>query len=439
MARTRAGLGEQPRLSDYLSAGLLARSCPRDRVERVLAAHGKASERERDLPAYAVVYYVMALALYSGVAYGEVLRCLVEGLDFLRDRAQRLRVPGNSAISQARSRLSWEVMADLAAQGVGPIALSSTRGAWYRGWRVVSLDGTTLEVADEQANARAFGYPGASRGQARCPQLRCVGLLENGTRVFYAAHIGPYGRSEIKLAHEVVAHLDGQTLCLADRAFFGYPLWAAAQATGSHLLWRLKRSNLRRCEQALSDGSYLTTVYPDRKAQRAQAHGLRVRIIEYRLRDMDAAQPAYRLVTTLLDPDQASARELAPLYHQRWEIETAFDELKTHLKGGEIRLRSKTPALVRQEFYGFVLTYFAIRQLIHEAALDRDQDPDRLSFINAVRVLRRKTPLAGAIPPLSSARAGGRPCSWKWPMRRSSPAVACHVRVPYDVKCPGGR
>lgn len=399
MARTRAGLGDQARIADFMSAGILARSCPRDVVDQVLAKHGKTSQRERDLPAYAVVDYVMALCLYAGVAYGEVLRCLVEGLQFLRGPGKTLRLPGKSGISQARSRLSWEVMADLTAQIVRPIALPRTQGAWYQHWRLVSLDGTTLDTADEQANAEVFGYPGCSRGEPACPQLRCVGLLENGTRVLFATEIGAYRDSEITLAHRAVAHLQPDMLCLADRGFFGYALWAAAQAHGSPLLWRLKASNLRTREQALADGSYLTTTYPNPKAKRAGRDGLIVRVIEYRLQGMADTEPDYRLVTTLLDPAQAPAQELAALYPERWEIETAFDELKTHLKGRQIALRSKTPALVRQEFYGFMLTYFAIRQVIHEAALDTDRDPDRLSFINAVRVLQRKTPMSGAIPP----------------------------------------
>ena len=396
MARTKASLGEEPRLADYLSAGVLAKACPRETVDRILQAHGKTSRRQRDLPAYAVVYYVMALALYSGVAYGEVLRCVLEGLQFLRGPGRSLQIPGKSGISQARSRLSWEVMRDLAAEVVQPIAVEQTRGAWYRGLRLVSLDGTTLDVADEKANAQAFGYPGVSRGQAACPQIRCVSLLENGSRVLFGARMAPYATGEISLALDAVKQLDGDMLCLADRNFFGYALWRAAQANGSQLLWRLKKSNLKEREQTLDDGSYLTTVYANAKARRARRGGMGVRIIEYHL---DDSEEIYRLTTTLLDPNQAPAGELAALYHERWQIETALDEFKTHLKGAQVALRSKTPNLVRQEFYGFMLTYFAVRQLIHEAALNADEHPNDLSFIHAVRVIRRKLPMAGAISP----------------------------------------
>ena len=290
-------------------------------------------------------------------------------------------------------------MADLSAEVVRPIATGQTRGAWYQHWRIVSLDGTCFEVADEPANAEAFGYPGVSRGHAACPMLRCVSLLENGTRVLYASQIGPFRVGEVTLAQACVAQLSADSLCLADRGFFGYRLWQAAQETGAQLVWRLKSSNLRQREQDLPDGSYLSTLYPNAKARRANVQGLPVRVIEYRLGEQGDSDPPYRLVTTLLDPEQAPAQELAALYHQRWEIETALGELKTHLKGRHTALRSKTPDLVRQEFYGYLMTYFAIRQVIHEAALHVEREPDRLSFINAVRVLRRKTPASAAISP----------------------------------------
>lgn len=399
MARTKGELGAGPRLSDYLSVGVLARVCPKSRVDRILAARGKTSQRERDLPAYAVVYYVMALSLFMSVAYGEVLRVVMEGLQFLREPGDPARIPGKSGISQARSRLSWEVMADLAAEVIQPVATAQTRGAWYRGLRVVSLDGSTLDVADEADNARVFGYPGVSRGHAAYPQLRFVSLLENGTRVLFGAQMAGCSTGEILLAKQVLPCLAPDMLCLADRSFFGYALWDQAQTTGSQLLWRLKKHAMLPCEQRLSDGSYRSTIYPDPTARRHRRRGLVVRVIEYQLAGVADAEPLYRLLTTLLDEQQAPATELAALYHQRWKIETALDEFKTHLRGRQIILRSKTADLVRQEFHGFLLAYFTVRRLIHDAALSADKDPDDLSFLHAVRVIRRKLPLVAAIPP----------------------------------------
>ena len=160
------------------------------------------------------------------------------------------------------------------------------------------------------------------------------------------------------------------------------------------------KKNLRlRVEQRLPDGSYWSRIYAGERDWRHQANGVRVRVIDYHLQGLAEAEPIYRLVTTVLDPSAAPAQELAALYHERWEIETALDELKTHLRGAQIVLRSKTPDLVRQEFYGLLLAHFAVRGLMHEAALKADEDPDRLSFLHAVRVIRRKLPTYGAIPP----------------------------------------
>ena len=193
-------------------------------------------------------------------------------------------------------------------------------------------------------------------------------------------------------------------LCLADRQFFGHALWGEAAATGADLLWRVKR-NLRLPREArLADGSYLSTIYPGEKDRRHRTTGTRVRVVEYRLEGVADAEPLYRLVTTILDPAAAPAAELAALYHERWEVEGAPAELKTRLRGARMVLRSKTPELVRQEFWGLLLAHFAVRGLMHEAALRADEDPDRLSFLHAVRVVRRKLPLFAALPPSGQAR-----------------------------------
>jgi hypothetical protein len=188
-------------------------------------------------------------------------------------------------------------------------------------------------------------------------------------------------------------------LCLADRNFFGFALWEQAQATGADLLWRVKKNMRLACEKRFPDGSYLSRIFPSERDWRHKSNGIVVRVIDYRLEGVADAEPLYRLVTTILDQEKAPAAELAALYHERWEIETALDELKTHLRGSKIVLRSKTPDLVRQEFYGLMMAHFAVRGLMHEAALKADEDPDRLSYTHAVRVVRRKLPAYNAIPP----------------------------------------
>jgi hypothetical protein len=399
MARTLAALPEGSRITDYISLGVITKTFPLKRVHAVLAATGKASQRERDLPAHVVVYYAIALGLYMQSSYREVLRCLLEGVQWLLDPAVTLKVAGNSGISQARSRLGWEPLQQLHDAVVKPIAVAATKGAWYRGLRLVSVDGSTMEVADEAANDQAFGRPGVSRGESAFPQLRFVSLVENGTHVLFGTQQGPYATGEVTLAKAVVRALRKGMLCLADRNFFGFPLWVQARSSGADLLWRIKAKAQLPAQQGLPDGSYLSTFYASDQDRRHQRNGQSVRVIEYRLQGVSEAEPIYRLVTTLLDPAQAPAVELAALYHERWEIETALAELKTHLRGAKLVLRSKTPDLVRQEFYGLLMAHFAVRGLMHEAALKADTDPDQLSFLHAVRVVRRKLAAAHAIPP----------------------------------------
>ena len=399
MSRTIAELPAGTRITDYVSLGVISRAFPLRAIGPVLEKTGTASLRQRDLPAQVVVYYVIALALYMQSSYREVLRCLLEGIQWLRDPSTLVRVAGKSGISQARTRLGWEPLRQLHDELVKPVAVRGTEGAWYREWRLVSLDGSTFDVADEKVNEEAFGRPGASRGSSAYPQIRFVSLVENGTHVLFGSQMDGYRTGEITLAKAVLPRLSKGMLCLADRNFFGFELWKQARATGADLLWRMKKNMRMASEQRLPDGSYLSHVYPSERDWRHKTHGIAVRVIDYQLEGIEGAEPIYRLATTILDPDKASASELAALYHQRWEIETAFDELKTHLRGAQIVLRSKTPDLVRQEFYGLLMAHFAIRGLMHEAALKAGQDPDRLSFLHAVRVVRRKLVVYHAISP----------------------------------------
>ena len=399
MARTVAELPSGSRITDYISLGVITKTFPLSSIGPVLSNTGKSSIRQRDLPAQVVVYYVIALALYMQSSYREVLRCLLEAVQWLRDPSLGVRVAGKSGISQARTRLGWEPLRQLHDELVKPVAVPNTRGAWYRSSRLVSLDGSTLDVADEKANEEAFSRPGASRGSSAYPQIRFVSLVENGTHVLFGSQMDSYRTSEITLAKAVLPRMRSGMLCLADRNFFGFELWKLAQATGADLLWRMKKNMRMAREKLLADGSYLSHVYPSERDWRHKTNGILLRVIDYRLEGIEGSEPIYRLATTVLDPGKAPAGELAALYHERWEIETAFDELKTHLRGAKIVLRSKTPDLVRQEFYGLLMAHFAIRGLMHEAALNADEDPDRLSFLHAVRVIRRKMAVYGAIPP----------------------------------------
>jgi len=399
MARMVSELPSGTRITDYISLGVITKTFPVTAIDAVLKNTGRASIRQRDLPAHVVVYYVIALALYMQSSYREVLRCLLEGIQWLLGPGMIVKVVGKSGISQARTRLGWKPIQQLHDKVVKPIAVESTKGAWYRSWRLVSLDGSTMDIADEKENEEAFARPSASRGTSAFPQLRFVSLVENGTHVLFGTRMEGVKTGEITLAKEVLPSLRKGMLCLADRNFFGFELWNQARGTGSDLLWRVKKNLRLPCEKRLPDGSYLSRVYASPKDQRHGKNGVVVRVIEYRLEGVEGAEPIYRLLTTILDHEQAPATELAALYHERWEIETALDELKTHLRGSRMVLRSKTPDLVRQEFYGLMMAHFAVRGLMHEAAIHGNEDPDRLSFLHAVRVVRRKIASFASIPP----------------------------------------
>jgi hypothetical protein len=399
MARTVAELPAGSRITDYISLGVIAKFFPVEKIHEVLKQTNRASVRERDLPAHVVIYYVIALALYMRSSYREVLRCLWEGVQWLLDPSAKVKVAGKSGISQARSRLGIEPVKKLYAAIVAPIAEKRTKGAWYRQWRLVSLDGSTLDVADTAENEKAFGRPGASRGSSAFPKIRFVALLESGTHVLWAAHMDQYATGELTLAERVIPALGKGMLCLADRFFPSYKLWSMAAKTGAELLFRTRQKARLDVEKRLADGSYLSRIYASTPDRRNQRNGIVVRVIDYRLNDVPGSEELYRLITTILDPRQAPAQELAALYHERWEIETALDELKTHLRGAQIVLRSKTPELVEQEFLGLLMAHFAIRGLMHEAALKADEDPDRLSFPHSVRVVQRRMIRYSAIPP----------------------------------------
>ena len=413
MSGKAATLQPGVRLADYLSTGLLARLCPPDKVAIALAACERQSQRQRDLPAHATAYYVMALSLYQGVNYSEVLRIVTEGMQMLGDGAVRRDV-GKSGISAARTRLGWQAMAHLADQVLTPLADERTPGAFVAGlkqrYRLVSLDGSCLEVADQSANAQAFGYPSTGQGRTGYPQIRFTALVENGTHALFGVASAGFKDSEVSLAHKTIAHLKPGMLCLADRGLAGFPLWQAASATGAHLLWRVTKNRHLPVLKRLPDGSYLSQIEPaiaTKKTMASSTLPIAVRVIEYELPDALEPEPLYRLITTLMDEKEISAQTLAQLYRERWTIETTLAEMKTTLKGSAIVLRSKTPDLVRQEFYGLVIAHYAIRKLMQEASLGarvnqspgQGAPPNSLSFKQAANTVRRKLPSYGAISP----------------------------------------
>ena len=362
------------------------------------------------MPARVVVYYVLALALFGDCAYEEVMRQLVEGLAWESGWRQSWEVPRKGSIFKARARLGPEPLELLFRAAAVPVATEATQGAFYRGLRLVSLDGTCLDVADTPENDKAFGRPGTGRGQGvgAFPQLRLVALAESGTHAIFDAALGPYTSSEQALTDRLWDSLQSEMLCLADRNFYSFERFQKARGTGAQLLWRVKSNLVLPRERQLSDDSYLTTIYPSQTARRAKRDGELVRVIEYRIDDpvLSEEDQRYRLITTLLEAESAPARELGALYPQRWELESALDELKTHQRGPRAVLRSKDPDGVYQEAYGHLCTHYAIRRVMHDAALRADLVPHRLSFTAGLRAARRSARTQpGFFPPEHRHRA----------------------------------
>lgn len=382
------------RLSDHISIGVLTLVFPPEMVDRVVAEAGRTEVRHRLLPARVVVYYVLGLALFAQASYEEVMRNLVEGLSWGSGWAKAWRVPTKAALFKARARLGPEPLEALFKEVAGPLATPTTQGAWFRNWRLMSIDGTCVDVADTPANAEEFGRPGTGRGEGAgaFPQVRVVGLGECGTHALADVAIGPCSTGETTLTRGLLGSLGPAMVVLADRNFYSFALWNEARATGADLLWRTKSNHVLPVDERLDDGSYLSHLHEVVKNHRRPSDVV-VRVIEYTLDDPGRpdADALYRLITTIVDPAAAPAEELAALYPQRWEFETVLDELKTHQRGPRVVLRSKQPEGVRQELYGHLCVHYAIRWLMHAVALARDADPDRLSFTRSLRVARRTT------------------------------------------------
>lgn len=377
------------RLSDLVSVGLLTRVFPPEVVEAAVVESGRKEQRHRSLPARVMAYFAVGMALHSEGSYEDVLGLMTDGLAWSLPEAEPVRLPSKSAIFQARERLGAEPVKALFERVAVPLATEATPGAFLAGRRLVAIDGTTLDVADTAVNDEHFGRPGVNKGERSAfPQVRLVAVAECGTHAIFDAEIGTYGTSELALARRLVDRLEPGMVLLADRGFCGFALWQQASATGADLLWRAKTNTVPRPIEVLADGSWLGELRAS-NTKLSTPHVV-IRVVEYSIDDGRGEQLGpFRLFTTLLDPAEVTATELAAAYAQRWEIESVFDELKTHQRGARTVLRSKSPALVEQEVWGHLCCHYAIRTLMFEAAHDAKVDPDRVSFTAALRISRR--------------------------------------------------
>jgi hypothetical protein len=388
------------RLSDLVSVGVLTRVFPPELVDSVVAETGRTQQRHRALPARVMAYFAIGMALFSEGSYEDVLAQMTDGLSWASGWADDYPMPSKSAIFQARARLGSEPLQALFSRVARPLGDSDTPGVWLAGRRMIAIDGTCLDVADTQVNDAEFGRAGVSKGEKSAfPLVRVLALAECGTHAIFAARIGAYRESEPALAGQLLPELQPGMLLLADRGFFSFALWRKASGTGADLLWRVRNDPIGprpRHVRDLPDGSWLAHL---RRSTDRTSEPMLARVIDYTVDDGRGTTTEYRLLTTLLDPDETPATDLAAAYAQRWEMESTFDELKTHQRGPKVVLRSKSPDLVRQEIWGHLCCHFAIRSLMTDAARRAGHDPDRISFIAALRITRRTVAHPGEFPP----------------------------------------
>src|SRR3954447_23144811 len=359
---------------------------PEGRLAAILSRTGRASERRRRLPADSVIWLIVAMALFAADSIPKVWRRLHPS----RDHPE----PTDSAFSQARRRLGVAPLRQLFLQTARPMATHQTVGASYRGWRLMGLDGTTLDLPDTPDNARIFGRPTTGRAEGAFPQVRLLALCELGTHAVCGLAIKPLCHGEPSMVGQLLDHLGPGMLLVWDRGFFSYDLISAVVRRGAHLLARVKSNTILRPIPHLDDGSYLAKIYPSEADRRRDMRGLPVRVVEYTHDDPNrpGTGERHRLITDLTSPEDLPAREAPLVYHERREEELALDEIKTHLSARAVPIRSKTPAGVVQEIYGLMLGHYVVRRVMHDAAVVAGQDPDRLSFTDSLRVLQCQLP-----------------------------------------------
>lgn len=351
------------RLSDLVAVGLLTKVFPPDMVDEVIEQAGRTEQRSRSLPARVMAYFAIGMGLYSEGSYEEVMSRLAGGLSWVSDRQENRTPPSKSAIFQARARLGPEPLQALFARVAGPFGTPGMAGGWLAGRRLVAMDSTCLNLQDSQLNADFFGRPGASLSEKSppLPQARLVVVAESGTAAIFGAIIGPCTAAKVALEALLTERLQPGMLVLADRSACSYQIWREATGTHADLLWRVRTGLHPERQQTLGDGSWLALIHP---ASDEQGRSIRVRVIDCMTGDGADDPDSYPLFTTILDPVEASAAELATAYLQRWDIELALDELRTGHSGSRVVLRSKSPELVLQEIWGYLCCHYAIRALM---------------------------------------------------------------------------
>jgi Insertion element 4 transposase N-terminal/Transposase DDE domain len=410
------GPGLSGRLTDHVSLALVSNVFRRDLLEEIINATGCREQRKRRLPTHVVIKYVIALALYFTESYQEVMRRLVGSLAVMGSWDDDWQVPASASITEARARVGVPPLRQLFTRAAVPVATTGTKGAWLRGRRLMALDGTTFDVADTPENVERFGRLGSGPKASAYPKLALTALAECGSHAVVGAVFGPCRTGERTQAadSDLLDAVEPGMLVLADAGFYSWQLWHAYAERGADLVWRVGASVSVGHIRWLADGSYLALIFPP-GLRAAQRHALQaaardgrpidadlarvVRVVEYDIPDRNPDGDLIVLITTVLNPYDIDATTLAACYHERWEEESALKEIKTQVLHPGAVLRSKIPELVEQEMWGILLAHYAIRTLLCQAADEAGYDPDRLSFIAAIRVVRRQVTDQAAISP----------------------------------------
>jgi len=394
------------RLTDCISLGVLAEVFPRDVIEDVLTETGRRERRSRLLPAHVMVRFCQAMCLFFDDDYEEVMRKLVGSLKSMSSWRDDWAVPSTSAITQARQRLGADPLRVLFEKTAVPVARRGTKGAWLGSRRLMAVDGFMVDVPDTGENADEFGRMSNGKKATAFPQVLAVVLGECGSHAITEAALGPCNSHERTLAKQLASRVGPGMLVAADRNFYSFDLWQEFRQTGADLLWRVNANLELPVLRWLPDGSYLSLIYHSKIRGRRRSELLRnanagaqidpaeaqvVRVVEYGIPDREGsgAGEVICVITSILGPAEATAEELAAAYHERWECENLIDEVKTHQRGPARVLRSKSPGMVRQEIWALLLTHYGIRRLMCHAADEIGEDPDRLSFMRSLRVIRR--------------------------------------------------
>jgi hypothetical protein len=387
-------IADDIKFPDAVRLNALEQAIPQAVVEAVIADLGVEEQRTRKLPAVVTLLLCIAMGLFTNMALEQVLIKMVRGLRYIWSGDEDYQTANKSAICQARYRVGTRPVVELFHRVCKPIATEQTPGAFLFGLRLMAIDGTTEDVPDTPANAAFFGRHHGGRGDGAFPQMQAVYLCESGPHVVCDAGFWPCHTSERIGGLRMLRSVTEGMLVMWDCGFHSFDMAVQTRQRNAHFLGRLPAHVKPKLIEALPDGSYLAYIYPSDYRRKKRGEHLLVRVVEYTIDDPNRPGHGelHRLVISLLDPDSYPAHTLACEYHQRWEVEITIDEMDTHQRLPNIPLRSQKPAGVIQEAYGLLLAHYAVRSVMHEAAVQNGLDPDRLSFINAVRIIRDAVP-----------------------------------------------